>query len=94
MRHHHGRSRKLIALLFAASLAFAISAPAALASDGHGYYGETTDKIVTLAGFCLIGFFTLFVIVMSTLQGWLERRKEARKAAHAALGNGRWRGGW
>ncbi len=94
MRHAQGRSRKVIALLFAASLAFAMNAPAALASDGHGLYGDTDDKIVTLAGFCIIGFFTLFVIVMSTLQGRLERRKEARKAAHAALANGRMRGGW
>jgi hypothetical protein len=78
----------------ASALSLALGAPDALASYGHGLYGEANDKIVTLAGFCIIGFFTVFVIVMSTLQGWLDRRKDARKAAHASLGDGRWRGGW
>ena len=41
-----------------------------------------------------VGFFTVFVIMMSLIQGGLERRKDARKAAHASLGDGRWRGGW
>jgi hypothetical protein len=65
-----------------------------MASYGHGYYGETTDKVVTYAGFSLIIFFPVFVFVMSMIQGRLEHRKEARAAAHAALGDGRWRGGW
>jgi hypothetical protein len=76
------------------AVSLALGAPDALATYGHGFYGDVNDKVVTLAGFCIIGFFTVFVIVMSTLQGLLDRRKEARKAAHASLGNGRWRGGW
>lgn len=69
-------------------------APVASATDGHGIYGETTDKTVTLAGFCLMGFFVVFIFTMSRLQGHLERRKEARKAAKASLPAARWRGGW
>jgi hypothetical protein len=80
--------------LGACAFSLALGAPAAIASYGHGFYGEVDDTVVTLAGFCVIGFFTVFVIVMSLIQGLLDRRKETRKAAHAALGDGRWRGGW
>ena len=55
----------------------------------------TDDKVVTDAGFILIVFFPLFVFCMSMLQRHLEKRKEARKAAHKAhLSNAQWRGGW
>jgi preprotein translocase subunit SecG len=72
-----------------------VLAPAAQAyNDGRGYYGATDDKVVTNAGFILIVFFPLFVLVMSMIQRRLEKRKEARKAAHKALGDVQWRGGW
>ena len=73
-----------------------VLAPAAEASnDGRGFYGVTDDKVVTDAGFILIVFFPLFIFAMSMLQRHLEKRKEARKAAHKAhLGNAQWRGGW
>jgi len=55
---------------------------ALLASDnGQGLLGETDDKIVTYASLGLVVFFTLTVILLSTLQGHLEKRKEQRKAA-------------
>ena len=51
--------------------------------------------MVTNAGFIVIAFFPIFVFVMSMLQRYLEKRKEARKAAEKALlGNAQWRGGW
>jgi hypothetical protein len=85
--------RRLIALTLLMSLALA---PAAYAyNNGRGFYGATNDQVVTNAGFIVIGFFALFVFVISMLQRGLERRKEARKAAQQALlGNGHWRGGW
>jgi hypothetical protein len=52
-----------------------------MASDnGEGLLGETDDKLVTY--FCLgvIIFFALAVILLSALQGALDRRKEQRKA--------------
>jgi len=79
-----------------ALLAMLVLAPAAVAeNDGRGFYGATNDKIVTNAGFIVIAFFPIFVFVMSMLQRYLEKRKEARKAAEKALlGNAQWRGGW
>ncbi|MHB8241328.1 MAG: hypothetical protein ACYDHN_05005 [Solirubrobacteraceae bacterium] len=73
-----------------------LAAPVAqAANDGRGFYGATNDKVVTNAGFILIVFFPLFVFTMSMLQKGLDKRKEARKAAHKAYeGNARWRGGW
>jgi preprotein translocase subunit SecG len=85
-----------IKLLSLAVLASLVLAPAAEATnDGRGFYGATNDKVVTNFGFILIVFFPLFVFAMSMLQRHLEKRKEARKAAHKAqLGNAQWRGGW
>jgi preprotein translocase subunit SecG len=74
----------------------ALAAPAALAHDGgEGLWGETNDKVVTNAGFILIAFFPLFVLVMSVIQGRLEKRKEERKrAAKARTARADVRGGW
>ena len=75
-------------------LALALAPAAQAYNDGRGFYGATNDKVVTDAGFIVILFFPIFVFVMSMIQGRLEKRKEARKAAHEALGDVRWRGGW
>ncbi len=72
-----------------------VLAPAAQAyNDGRGFYGATNDKVVTDSGFILIIFFPVFVFVMSMIQRQLEKRKQARKAAHKALGDPQWHGGW
>jgi len=73
-----------------------LAPPAALAHDGGvGLYGPTNDKIVTNAGFILIIFFPLLIVIVSLAQGRLDRRKEARKAAHKAQeSSGEPRGGW
>jgi len=91
--------RRLLATTFTSSLLLLlVLAPAALAeteNDGRGFYGATNDKVVTDAGFILIIFFPTFVFAMSMLQGRLEKRKQARKAAAKAhSANGQWRGGW
>jgi hypothetical protein len=88
--------RRLLSIALASVLLLLALAPAALAyNDGRGFYGATDDKVVTNAGFILILFFPLFVLVMSLLQWHLEKRKEARKEAQKArLGDARWRGGW
>ena len=74
----------------------AITAPAAFAHDGgEGWWGETNDKVITNAGFILIAFFPLFILVMSLLQWKLEKRKDARKkAAKARVARADVRGGW
>jgi hypothetical protein len=49
--------------------------------NGEGLVGETDDKIITFSSLGLVIFFTVLVIVLSWLQGRLEKRKEERKAA-------------
>jgi hypothetical protein len=83
-------------LALATVVTFALIAPVALAHDGgEGTYGETNDKIVTNAGFIVIGFFPLFILLMSLLQWRLDKRKYARKAAaKRRAGSAEWHGGW
>jgi len=73
-----------------------VAAPAALAyNDGRGFYGATDDKVVTEAGLILVVFFPTFVLLMSLLQRKLEKRKDARVAAHRPHGgDAHLRGGW
>lgn len=56
-----------------------VAAPAAMAENGVGLAGPTTDKTVTFFCFGVIAFFAALVIVMSLIQGKLERRKERRR---------------
>jgi hypothetical protein len=87
--------RALLTTISALAL-LALSASTALAHDGgEGLWGETNDKVVTNAGFILVGAFPLFVLVMTLIQISREKRKKAKMAAakarrmHADL-----RGGW
>jgi hypothetical protein len=57
-----------------------VAAPAALADNGVGLAGPTTDKTVTFFCFGVITFFAVLVIVLSLIQGRLEKRKEMRRA--------------
>jgi hypothetical protein len=57
-----------------------VSAPMALADEGVGLAGPTTDKTVTFFCFGVIGFFAALVIVLSLIQNRLEKRKEQRKS--------------
>jgi hypothetical protein len=88
--------RRVLLLLSLALIALLVLAPIAFGHDGgEGTYGETNDKVVTNAGFILIAFFPLFVLVMSLGQMALDRRKDRRKAAQKALAReDRVRGGW
>ena len=73
-----------------------LSAPLALASDdGTGTYGPADDKVVTNAGFLLIGGIPLLLMLLSLLQGGLEKRKYRRqKAEKARKARADQRGGW
>jgi hypothetical protein len=77
----------------------ALSAPAALAAEGHdggeGWWGETNDKVVTNAGFILIAAFPTIIIVASLIQWRLDKRKDRRlAAARARKARVDLRGGW
>ena len=62
-----------------------VAAPAALADEGVGLAGPTTDKTVTFFCFGVIFFFAALVIVLSLIQGRLEKRKEQRRSDLARL---------
>ena len=57
-----------------------VIAPMALADEGVGLAGPTTDKTVTFFCFGVIAFFAALVIVLSLIQNRLEKRKEQRKS--------------
>ena len=89
--------KRLTATLLPILVSFLLLAPAALAQSDHGegLYGETSDKVVTNAGFILIIFFPLLVAILSVIQVRLDKRKEERKkAAKGAATRAQWRGGW
>ena len=88
--------RRVLPISSAWLVALALAAPAALANDGgQGLYGETNDKVVTNAGFILIGGIPLMLMLLSLLQGGLEKRKKRRlKAAKARKARADQRGGW
>jgi hypothetical protein len=65
--------RLVVALVAIAAL---VAAPEAMAADGEGLYGRTTDKVITFFAFGVIGFFAVLVIVLSLIQIRLEGRKE------------------
>ena len=71
--------KRTAAALLSAFLLFLITAPAALAENGEGWAGKTTDKTVTFFCFGVIAFFAVLVIVASLIQGRLEKRKERRR---------------
>jgi hypothetical protein len=72
---------KRTAAIFASILAtMLVLAPAALAENGVGLAGPTTDKTVTFFCFGVIAFFAILPIVMSLIQGKLEKRKDRRRS--------------
>ena len=73
------RAAVVLAALSAALLSLLLAAPLALADNGVGLAGPTTDKTVTFFCFGVIAFFAILVIVLSIVQGRLEARKERRR---------------
>ena len=73
------RPARLAAFLCVALFAMLAAAPMALAENGVGLAGPTTDKTVTFFCFGVIAFFAILVIVLSVVQGKLEKRKEQRR---------------
>ncbi len=90
------RARITVALL-SFTVTMATIAPAAFARDtgGEGWYGETTDKVITNAMFLAIAFFPTLIIVLSLIQWRLDKRKHARMDAKKQREvSADWRGGW
>lgn len=72
--------RSIGVALLAVSALLLVAAPAAMAENGVGLAGPTTDKTVTFFCFGVIAFFAILVIVLSLIQGRLEKRKEMRRS--------------
>jgi hypothetical protein len=80
-------------------LFLALSAPVALASEGHdggeGLWGETNDKVITNAGFILIAGIPTLILILTLIQLRLDKRKDRRLAAERARkARADERGGW
>jgi hypothetical protein len=91
--------RRALHTLLLTGLLLALTAPVAMAAEGHdggeGLYGETSDKVVTNAGFIIIAAFPALVALLSLLMWHLDKRKDARKkAAKARRARADLRGGW
>jgi hypothetical protein len=93
------RRARITAAFLSPAIALLVTAPAALATGvshgGEGWYGETTDTVITNAMFLTIIFFPTVILVFSLIQWRLDKRKHARMdAAKARAKNADWRGGW
>ncbi|HXV04966.1 MAG TPA: hypothetical protein VFP23_03575 [Solirubrobacterales bacterium] len=80
MKRLPNRSRVAVGSVCAALSLLLLAAPAALADNGVGLAGPTTDKTVTFFCFGVIGFFAILVIALTLVQERLERRKEMRRS--------------
>jgi uncharacterized membrane-anchored protein len=91
--------KRLASLLLANLTMLLVFASAALADadndHGEGWFGETTDLDITIAGFILIAGFPTFILLASLLMWRLDKRKDARKYADKARAQrADARGGW
>jgi hypothetical protein len=77
-------------VLIAVTTLLVAAAPVLAHDNGEGWYGETDDRVVTNAGFILIIFFPLFILLVSLLQWQLEKRKDRRKAEAKRAAAGGW----
>ena len=93
------RRARFLAALTSFTVVVLVLAPSAMAGvrdhGGQGWYGETTDPVITNMMFIVIAFFPAVIITLSILQWYLEKRKHSRQsAARARATNADWRGGW
>jgi uncharacterized membrane protein len=89
------RRARIIAALTVFAVVLLTSAPAAFATSGEGFYGETSDKSVTNAMFITIAFFPVVITVFSLIQWRLDKRRHARmEAEKRRAASADWRGGW
>ena len=71
------------------------AAPVALAHDGgEGYYGQTNDKVVTIAGFALILFFPRSSSSRACSRDTSRAQGRALDAAKARAKSPEWNRGW
>lgn len=86
LRKNGSGRRTALASALASALLLAL-APAALAADGVGLYGRTTDKVIVFFAFGTMILFVSLVVGLSLLQARLDKRKEQRKQELERLGS-------
>jgi hypothetical protein len=87
--------RRHVATLTTLTVTLLLLAPAAALAEDHGQgtWGEVSDQVNTNAGFLVIAFFPLLILVLSLIQWRLEVRKDRRKKLTKKLSND-WQSGW
>ncbi len=68
--------RRVAGAVAVAAIAMLALAPSALAADGEGVWGKTTDFDVTMWSFGVIALFVLLPTVLTIIQHKLDTRKE------------------
>lgn len=87
--------RRITSLATAAWLFLLFGAESALAQESGAGRLHHTEKMITEFGLGLVIGFPIFLWIMSTLQGSLEKRKDRKKAAYrSSKGTAAWKGGW
>jgi peptidoglycan/LPS O-acetylase OafA/YrhL len=76
------RARTLLTALVTLAVTLVAAAPA-MAHAGEGWAGELNDKVITFFSLGVMLFFVLVIVVFSSIQGRLEKRKEEKKAAQS-----------
>ena len=71
---------RLVGPIFALGVWLLAAAPAWAGDNGEGIVGETDDRIITFFSLGVVVFFTVAIVLLSALQGRLEKRKDERKA--------------
>jgi putative copper export protein len=84
--NRRSRATAVFSTICATVAALLLLAPAAMAENGVGLAGPTTDKTVTFFCFGVILFFALLPIVLTLIQSRLEKRKDARQSSLDRLG--------
>jgi hypothetical protein len=82
------RVRTLLTAAATLALTLAFAAPAMASHAGEGWAGELNDKVITFFSLGVMVFFVVVIVVGSSIQGRLEKRKEQKKAAQALARTG------
>ena len=72
------RLRTLAIMVLATAALLAVASPA-IAADGVGLWGRTTDKDITFFSLGVMGFFVILVVGLSLIQMRLEGRRERER---------------
>jgi hypothetical protein len=91
------RTKTFLTTVATTTTGLALAAPEAFGriTGGEGWYGPTTDKVVTEFGFAIIFGVPALLVILSIIQRRAENREhEHLEAQHARSDLAEWHGGW